>query len=63
MKLFKSIFVLILICLCFENKTEAITANDIPIVPYKNNRSDKRKGELALCSMVHNEADYMRGMD
>lgn len=45
---------------CAFEKIQAVSANDIPIIPCAINRSDLRRGELALCSMVHNEADYLR---
>ena len=60
MKTLKSIFLILLILSCFVgSKAQAITANDIPIIPCAINRADLRAGEVALCSMIHNEADFI----
>lgn len=60
MRAFKSIFLLLLTAVSLASNMHAVTASDIPIIPCAINRSDLREGELALCSMVHNEADYLK---
>lgn len=39
---------------------DALVKEDIPIQKCSNNRVDKRKGELALCAIFRDEADYLK---
>lgn len=55
-----SFYLLVAIFLVFGYPTvEALTKDDIPIIKCTSNRTDKRKGELALCAIFRDEGPYL----
>ena len=39
---------------------DALTEQDVPIIAYPYNRKEKQTGQVALCSMIKNEASYLK---
>lgn len=50
---------LCILILLFSTALEAITKEDVPILPCAINRADHRKGDVALCAIFRDEADYL----
>lgn len=53
------LFVALMILSFFCSPLFAITESDIPINKCGKNRQDKRQGEIAICAMFRDEANYM----
>lgn len=56
----KTVFFFLAIFTAICSNIHALTVEDIPIIPCAINRSDLRQGELAICSLFQNEADFLQ---
>ncbi len=57
----KHLFLFITLCFvqCSAPLLEALTVEEVPIIPYKKNKPTG-KGEVAVCAIFNNEASYLK---